>query len=73
MRDREERQGNEKDKKKKNPQLKKKKKKVLQFVNRTVLNLRLHCSLIPNIMTFKILDESGFLEFSVSNVKYLTH
>ena len=27
---------------------------------------------MPNIMAFKTLDESGFLEFSVSNAKYLT-
>ena len=33
--------------------------------------MRLHCSSIPHIMTFKTLDEGGFLEFSMSNVKYL--
>ena len=27
---------------------------------------------MPNIMAFKTLDESGFLEFGVSNAKYLT-
>ena len=41
-------------------------------MNNAVSNLRLHCSSMPNIMAFKILDENGFLKFSVSNVKYLT-
>ena len=33
--------------------------------------MRLHCSLMPNIMAFKTPDESGFLVFGVSNAKYL--
>ena len=33
--------------------------------------MRLHCSSMPNIMAFKILDGGDFLEFGVSNVKYL--
>ena len=36
-----------------------------------VSNMRLHCSSMPNIMAFKTLNEGGFLEFSMSNVKYL--
>ena len=36
-----------------------------------VSNLRLRYSSIPNIMAFKTPDESGFLVFGVSNVKYL--
>ena len=39
-------------------------------MNSAVSNLRLHCSSIPNIMAFKTFDESGFLEFGMSNVKY---
>ena len=41
-------------------------------MNSAVSNLRLHCSSMPNIMAFKTLDESSFLEFDVSNAKYLT-
>ena len=40
-------------------------------MNSAVSNLRLHCSSMPNIMAFKTLDESSFLEFDVSNAKYL--
>jgi len=32
----------------------------------------LHYSSMQNIMTFKTLNEGGFLEFDVSDVKYLT-
>ena len=34
--------------------------------------MRLHCSSMPNIMALKTLDGCGFLEFGVSNAKYLT-
>ena len=40
-------------------------------MNNAVSNLRLHYSSIPNIMAFKTPDESGFLVFGMSNVKYL--
>ena len=40
-------------------------------MNSAVSNLRLHYSSMLNIMAFKTLDEGGFLEFSVSNAKYL--
>ena len=33
--------------------------------------MRLHCSPMPNIMAFKTLDGDGFLEFGLSNAKYL--
>ena len=39
----------------------------LQLVNSAVSNMRLHCSSMPNIMTFKTLDGGSFLEFGVSN------
>ena len=35
------------------------------------MNLRLHCSSMPNILAFKTPDESGFLVFGVPNAKYL--
>ena len=40
-------------------------------MNNAISNLRLHCSSMPNIIAFKIHDESDFLEFGVSNAKYL--
>ena len=33
--------------------------------------MRLHYSSMPNIMAFKTLVGGGFLEFGVSNAKYL--
>ena len=45
--------------------------KVLQFMDSTFSNLRLHCSSMPNILAFKTPNESGFLVFGVPNVKYL--
>uniref|UniRef100_A0A7N2MH29 Disease resistance N-terminal domain-containing protein n=1 Tax=Quercus lobata TaxID=97700 RepID=A0A7N2MH29_QUELO len=33
--------------------------------------MRLYCSSMPNIMAFKTLDGGGFLDFGVSNAKYL--
>ena len=48
------------------PQIKKKIVKILQF-----MNLRLHCSSMPNILAFKTPDESSFLVFGVPNAKYL--
>ena len=40
-------------------------------MNSAVSNLRFHCSSMPNIMAFKTLDGGAFLEFAVSNAKYL--
>ena len=82
MREREERQGHEKDRKnKKKKQVPPKTQKSYKFYNLWTVrsqswDLRSHCSSMPNIMAFKTAFktpyESDFLEFDVSNAKY-TH
>ena len=41
-------------------------------MNSAISNLKLHCSSMQNIIAFKTLDESDFLEFGMLNAKYLT-